>query len=451
MVEEEKELTEDQEEQSPVGFLDEKPKNVFHYKNYTLAFLGALVSNLGNLLYSFAVSFYILSLTGNNAFIQGAYLATGGIVYVLVTLFGGVISDRFHKGKIMFMCDYIKGGVIIGFTLLLMLVIQDANAKVTILFVIAVISNIIAAVFSPAAASLMPHILPEKAIQQGQSYYTMMDSGLSILGVILAGILYAVLPINVLFLIVGGCYVLSGFSEMFINYNYQKKEGKLTVRTVFSDIGDGFKYLITIKPLLYLMICVLFVNFFFSPINSNFFPYFVVTDVSNNDYLFSNVLEPEMWQSIISVAVGLGMIIMALIFSMKKQKDKISKGLRISFALLIVISLVFTISYILFKNDVFGINPLLIIFVVTMFGLGLLLVTINVPTSTKTMTIVEKDKLGKVSSLINIGSQGLIPLSTFLAGIALQSLGASWLLCICAAGLMLISIVIMISRQISKL
>ena len=39
--------------------------NVFQYKNYTLTFFGALVSNLGNLLYSFAVSFYILKLTNN--------------------------------------------------------------------------------------------------------------------------------------------------------------------------------------------------------------------------------------------------------------------------------------------------------------------------------------------------------------------------------------------------
>ena len=439
------------EEKEQIEVIEEKPKNAFRYKNFTLAFLGALVSNLGNLLYSFAVSFYILSLTGNNAFIQGAYLATGGVVYVLVTLFGGVISDRFHKGRIMFICDYVKGGMLIALTLLLMLVIKDANAKVAILFVIAVISNTIAAIFSPAAASLMPHILPEKAIQQGQSYYTMMDSSLSILGVILAGVLYATLPVNVLFLIVGGCYVLSGFSEMFINYNYQKKEGKLTVKAVFSDIGDGFKYLIKIKPLLYLMICILFVNFFFSPINSNFFPYFIVTDVSNNEYLFNNVLKPEMWQSIISVAVGLGMIIMALIFSMKKQKETLSQGLRISFAVLIGITIAFTSSYILFKNNVLGINPLLIIFVVTMFALGLILVTINVPTSTKMMTIVEKDKLGKVSSLINVGSQGLIPLATFLAGIALQSLGASWLLGICSAGLILISIVIMINRQIAKL
>ena len=130
-----------------------KPKNVFRYKNYTLAFLGALVSNLGNILYNFAVIFYILQLTGNNAFIQGLYLAVAGITYVLVTLFGGVIIDRFHKGKIMYICDYLKGAILILFTILLMFVFTTVNAKVVVLFVIAVLSNIIAAIFSPASAS----------------------------------------------------------------------------------------------------------------------------------------------------------------------------------------------------------------------------------------------------------------------------------------------------------
>ena len=161
-----------EEENNPIEYFEGKPKNVFRYKNFTLAFLGALVSNLGNILYNFAVSFFILKLTDNNAFIQGAYLATGGIVYVLFTLFGGVISDRFHKGKIMYICDYLKGGVIIGFTLLLMLVFKDATSQVVVLFILAVITNIIAAIFAPAAASLMPHIVPGQSIQQAQSYYS---------------------------------------------------------------------------------------------------------------------------------------------------------------------------------------------------------------------------------------------------------------------------------------
>ena len=429
----------------------EKTKNVFCYKNFTLTFLGAFVSNLGNTLYLFAVSFYILSLTNNNAFIQGAYLATGGIVYVLVTLFGGVISDRFHKGKIMFMCDYAKGGMLIAFTLLLMLVIQDPSAKVVVLFIIAVLGNIIAAIFSPAASSLLPRIVPEKSYQQAQSYNSLMQSSLGVLGVILAAILYSVLDIHVLFFIVGGCYVLSGVSEMFIKYDYQKNEDKLTVKQVFKDIGDGMKYIGKLKPLLFLMLGILLLNFFVSPLSANFLPYFVAADVASRNYLFSNFLTPEMWSSVIQVAYAIGMIIMALILSNRPQKDRIYKGLSISLIIFAALYVVLTTIYVFFVNNLADINVMLIAFVPIGITMGMVLITINIPITTKMLTIVDKDKLGKVNSVIDVGSQGLIPLSNFLAGLVISGLGASWLCIISTVGLSLMTIVLILNKHVKQL
>ena len=429
----------------------EKLKNVFRYKNFTLAWLGALVSNLGNTLYVFAVSFYILALTGNNAFIQGLYLATGGIVYVLVTLFGGVISDRFHKGKIMFICDYAKGGMLIAFTLLLMFLVQDANAKVAILFVITIIGNIIAAIFSPAAASLLPHIVPEKSYQQGQSYYSLMQSSLGVLGVILAAVLYSVLDIHVLFFIVGGCYVLSGVSEMFINYDYKKKEEKLTVKRVFSDIGDGMKYIGSLKPLLFLMIGILLLNFFVAPLSANFLPYFVATDVASQDYLFNKLLTPEMWSSVIQVAYAIGMIVMAIVLSNRPQKDRIYKGLSVSLIIFASLYVVLTTLYILFTNNVTHINVMLGAFIPIGVTMGMTLIAINIPITTKMLTIVDKDKLGKVNSVVDVGSQGLIPLSNFLAGLVISGLGPSWLCIISTAGLSLMTVFLVINKHIKQL
>ena len=429
----------------------EKTKNVFCYKNFALTFLGAFVSNLGNTLYLFAVSFYILALTNNNAFIQGAYLATGGIVYVLVTLFGGVISDRFHKGKIMFICDYAKGGMLIAFTLLLMLVIQNPNAKVAVLFVIAVLGNIIAAIFSPAASSLLPRIVPEKSYQQAQSYNSLMQSSLGVLGVILAAILYSVLDIHVLFFIVGGCYVLSGVSEMFIKYDYQKNEDKLTVKQVFKDIGDGMKYIGKLKPLLFLMLGILLLNFFVAPLSANFLPYFVATDVASHNYLFSNFLTPEMWSSVIQVAYAIGMIIMALILSSRPQKDHIYKGLSISLIIFAALYVVLTVIYILFVNNAADINVMLVAFVPIGITMGMLLITINIPITTKMLTIVDKDKLGKVNSVIDVGSQGLIPLSNFLAGLVISGLGASWLCIISTVGLSFMTIFLVLNKHVKQL
>ena len=432
------------EEQAPV-------KNVFTNKNFVLAFLGAFVSNMGNILYSFAVSFYILALTGNNALIQGLYLATGGITFTLVVLFGGVISDRFHKGKIMSICDYIKGAVIILTTILLMTVITGNTGKVIALFALAVVSNFIAAIFSPASGSLLPHIVPQESYQQAQSYYATMNSFQAILGIVLAGILYSTIPVNVLFLIVGGCYVLSGVSEMFIKYNYVKPEEKLTIRTALNDIGIAFKYLVSLKPILFLLIAILFVNFFFSPIDSNFLPYFIATDVTNSDYLFNNVLSPEMWSSIVAVAISLGSIIFAIILSTKKQKEFIAKGLRISFIAVSLLFVAITVLYVLYANGVYHINVFLISFVTLCFILGMLLVTINVPASTKMISMVDKDKLGKVNSLVDIGSQGLIPLANLLGGLIISSLGTSALLIGCTIGFVLITIFIAVCKQIGRL
>ena len=212
-----------------------KRKNVFKNKNFTLTFLGALVSNVASLFYSFAVSFYILKVTDNNALLQGLYLAAGGVTFCIVTLFGGVISDRFNKAKIMYICDYLKGAIIIGFTFLLMFVIKTTNGQVVALFIVSILLNAIAGIFTPASAALLPQIVDEDSFQQAQSYFSILNSFQSIFGILLAGIFYSLVPINILFFVVGGCYILSAISEMFIKYNseFEKRDEKLTVKAIF--------------------------------------------------------------------------------------------------------------------------------------------------------------------------------------------------------------------------
>ena len=426
-----------------------KRKNVFRNRNFTLTFLGALVSNIAALFYSFAVSFYILKITDNNALIQGLYLATGGIVYCIVTLFGGVISDRFNKAKIMYICDYLKGGIIIGFTLLLMFAIQSNTVKVVALFVVTVLLNGIAGIFSPASSALLPQIVEEQDFQQAQSYFSILNSFQSIVGVLLAGILYTLIPINVLFMIVGGCYIASAISEMFIRYtsDYEKRDEKLTEKAVFSDIGTGFKYLASIKALLSLMICILFCNFFFSPVYDNFLPYFIATDVAGSNYFFNDILEPEMWTSFTAVAVGLGSLIMGIILSATKQQEKCNKVVRYSMMAISLLFIIYAFLYFLFTKNYLSINALLIIMIVAFFIVGILLVLINVPTSTAMMKIIDKDKFGKVTAVTNIGSQGLIPLAMFLGGLAITYIGSFGLLAICAGGLTIISLFLFFNKS----
>ena len=436
------------EQEQPV-----KAENVFKNKNFTLTFLGALVSNIAALFYSFAVSFYILKITDNNALIQGLYLAVGGITFCVVTLFGGVVADRFNKAKIMYICDYLKGAIIIGFTFLLMFAIKSTAWKVAALFIVTVLLNAIAGLFSPASSALLPQIVKENQFQQAQSYFSILNSFQSIVGVVLAGVLYTLIPINVLFFIVGGCYVLSAISEMFIRYTseFEKRDEKLTVKAVFNDIGDGFKYLKSIKALLVLIVCILFVNFFFSPVFDNFPPYFIATDIAGSNYLFHETMAPEMWSSFFSVAVGLGSLVMGIALSMMKQKEKCNKTVRWSMMGVSFLVILLAFFYGLFANGAIGINALLIITLVILFLIGVSIILINVPSSTAMMTIVDKDKFGKLSSVMNIGSQGLIPLSMFLGGVALTYINSLGLLIACASGLLITSLVLFFAPSVRKI
>ena len=431
----------------------EKPNNVFRNKNFSLVFLGTLVSNIAALFYSFAVSFYILKITDNNALIQGLYLGAGGLTFCIVTLFGGVVADRFNKAKIMYICDYVKGGIIIGFTFLLMFVIKSIGWKIASLFIVTVLLNAIAGLFSPASSALLPQIVEEQQFQQAQSYFSILSSFQSIIGVVLAGILYTLVPLNVLFFVVGGCYILSAISEMFIKYTskYEKRDEKLTLKAVLGDIKDGFKYLASIKALLVMLVCILFINFFFTPIFDNFPPYFIATDVTGSNYFFHESIAPEMWSSFFSVAVAVGSLITGIVLSTLKQAEKCNRTVRWAMMAVSFLVILIVVAYALFTNNMININALLIILLVILLLIGASIILINVPSSTAMMKIVEKDKLGKVSSVINIGSQGLIPLSMLLGGIAITYTSSLGLLIICASGLLVTSLVLFFAPSVRRI
>ena len=426
-------------------------RNVFFNRNYRLVFFGALVSELGAILYSFAVSFYILEITDNNAFLQGLYLALCGGMLLLATPVGGVLGDRFSKAKIMFLCDYMKGGIIVLATVL-MLLFRSSDAHVLILFAVGILGNAVSGVFSPAAGALLPHIVVEEKLQQANAYFSIKSSLQSILGVVLAGILYAALPIHLLFILVGVCYILSGVSEMFIRYEHKPSEEKLTLRLALSDMGDGFRYLKTQKALMALMAAILFINFFFSPIGGNFLPYFVKTDVAAAPgYLFDRVLTPELWSSVCSVMIGISSLLAAAILSARPQEDKCGRKVAVRLGYIAMVMILLTVGYWLLVDRGLSLNGFLILLCVGSLLIGFLVVMINVPTSTVLMRVVDRDKLSKVSSIVSIVSQGMTPISSVLAGSVLQYLGSTPLLLVCSLGFTATALFLLFNKKVQDI
>ena len=429
----------------------QKKDNVFLNRNFRLVFLGALVSELGAILYSFSVSFYILEISGNNAFLQGLYLALCGAVMLVFTPVGGVLGDRKSKAQIMYVCDYVKGGMILLATVL-MLLFRKAGAQLVILFVLGILGNIVSGIFNPAAGAIFPHIVREDQLQQANSYYTMKSSMESILGIVLAGILYAVLPIHALFFLIGICYIASGISEMMIRYEFHPSAERLTLKVAVRDMADGVAYLKTKKAILALLASVLFINFFFAPVTGNFLPFFVKTDLAAApSYLLDSILTPELWSSVFSVCFGISSLLGAAILSGRAQEDKCGRKAARLLCAVAVVMIFLTACYFIFVDRSSQVDFFLIAMSLGCFSIGFLIASFNIPVNTAIMRIVDRDKLSKVNSLTSIGSQGMIPIASVLAGVILEALGSTALLAFCSAGFAITATSLLFSRHFREL
>ena len=405
-----------------------KKDNVFYNRNFRLVFWGALVSSLGATLYSFAVSFYILEISGNNALLQGLYLALCGIAMLAFTLVGGVLGDRMSKAKIMYVCDWLKGGMIILATVL-MLLFPSPDAQLVILFVLGILGNMVSGIFNPAAGAILPHIVREDQLQQANAYFSMKSALESILGIILAGILYAALDIHTLFFLVGACYIASGVSEMMIRYEFHAPGDRLTLKLALRDMADGIAYLGTKKAILAMLVSILFINFFITPLMSSFMPFFIRTNLAQApSYLLEDVLTPEMWSSVVEVCFGISSLVGAAILSSRPQADKCGRKIAKLLCLMAVVFTGLTVCYWIFVDHESRINAFLVSLCLGFLATGFLVVSVNIPAGTVLMRIVDKDKLSKVNSLTSIGSQGMIPIASVLAGGILNAWGSMALL-----------------------
>ena len=226
----------------------------------------------------------------------------------------------------------------------------------------------------------------------------------------------------------------------------------MTLRLAARDMADGIRYLKSKKAILAMMASALFINFFFTPVSSNFIPYFVKTDIAGApSYLFDKLLKPELWSSIFSVCIGISSLVGAAVLSARPQEEKIGFRTAIRLCLMAGVVIMMASSYWWFVERGTSLNAFLIAFCAGCLMTGFLVSYVNIPINTTMMRIVDKDKLSKVTSIISIISQGMIPIASVLAGAILGSLGSTMLLVICAVGFTATAVLTIFSRTIREL
>ena len=258
---------------------------VFRNKDFTLLFAGFFVSRLGNTLYNFAIAWYLYS-KGVNPTIVSLYLATGLLVTLILSPFSGVFADRFPKKNILVVTDFIRGATVIITGLLLYFAVF--SNEIILFFITTVILSINSSFFVPSAGALVPEVVGDENLQKANGAFSIISSFQTIFGALLGAAFIQFLGIELVFIINGASFIISGISEILIKVRYAKDnldDTSFDIKSYLSDLKGGMKYLIEDKGILYLLIGVVLLNFAMTPLFSNGFPYLFSQELNQTNLL----------------------------------------------------------------------------------------------------------------------------------------------------------------------
>ncbi len=384
-------------------------KELFKNKDFTLLFSGHFISQIGSVFYNFAVGWFLLSLT-ESPLIAGMYIALGGIITILTTSISGVFIDRMNKVFILYITDFIR-----GFTILLggfiMFTLNHEVYLIALLFSITVILALNNAFFHPASTALRPEVVADENLNQANALFSFIASVQMIIGLLLAGLLYSALGIELIFLINGISFIISGISEIFIKRRYDKpKQTKLEKKTFREDFIVGIQYIVKRQGLLMVMVSALLLNFAFAPFFANILP-----------YLFNLVLEKEPLDlSIVQITASFGMLVSGIIIGIVGKnmpiKSTILRGLSFTGAgFITLLILIMAVS-----SNTINYQQFMILFLPVMFLTMTANVWVNVPFMTGMLRTIDKEVRGRVFGLMDTISQAMTPLAFLLAGLLLE-------------------------------
>lgn len=373
--------------------------NKLFNKNLTYIFINQVLSNFGVGVLRFSVPLYILYIT-DNPVIFGVVSGIPFASLVLFSFFGGFLSDKIKKNKIMFWIDLLNFSIILLYVFLLGINGSLIFISLGLLFVI----NALQAIYSPAVDSGLRMVISSEKLTQANGLISLGVFIANILSPVVAGVLLNLMSLIPILIIGSACFFIAMIFDIFIKMPVLKNKDELSIK---SKVSDDFlkttKFIFKTKPILIKCALIFFLlNMTIRGIMSIGFPIIIIR------YLNMDINMVGIAQGIVMIGGLVGSII-AIVMNSKIRVDRI-------YIILIICGLsIFPIGLKLMLNMN---NEILFLFLILGSSIAVCLGQI---TFVITWTFIQKetplDILGKVLSLIMILPFLANAMGRFFAGI----------------------------------
>ncbi|MCT4598494.1 MAG: MFS transporter [Vallitalea sp.] len=395
-------------------------------KNMILFLVGKLVSLFGTRIYGFAMSLYILKVTGS-ALNFAITILLSTVPSLIFGPIGGVIADKLDRKKMVLLTDFFSGVIMF----VAFLLSQIYGLQLFIIYISTIFLSILNTLFSTGFDAALPNLVDDDKLGKINSYNQAINSLSSIIAPILGGVIYALVPATYFILFNGVSFVLSAISESFIEFYWKvdRKVQKINIKEVnfFDDIKNGFNYIKKKSDLMIVLEACLFINFLFTALAVSI-PHLLVVQFAVSDKAYGGI----------EAAFGVGSLLMSILFANKLGKFKpIKTGIYLMILASSFILCSIPLIFILLATIP---NFVPIYYGVVNFIIGSIIILINIPLVVYIQETSDDEYRGRVMALVTTIASAITPLGFLLHGLILDFI-PTWIIIIYAgAGVCLISL-----------
>lgn len=371
-------------------------------KNLVLFLSGKFVSLLGSQMYGFAMGLYILRLTGSGmSFAINILLST--IPALIFSPLAGSMADRKNRKAIVVGADLLSGLVMLA----VFAVTMNIGLKVGLVYLSTFLLRSISIFFTVTFDAAMPNLVREEKIGQIQSLSQAITQGTNILGPIFGAMLYAVVSPQLFLLANGISFVLSGISEMFIDFFWRVAPSEPNEEAdagYFASIREGASYMMG-NPMMKAMIRnIIGINFFFTVIGI-MIPVVLVRELQLSSRQFG------ITEALFSVG--------ALIWSIRMSQSADQEVTLLGYARKLIMLPILTLAMgfaVIPGISILNTVPPVVYYGILAFTMGASLMAVNIPMMVYIQKNTADENRGRVMGFLNMISMLISPLGFLIHG-----------------------------------
>lgn len=381
-------------------------------KDFSLLMSAKLVSLVGTNLQDFALSLYVLKITGS-ATKFASVLALAVIPQLVIGPFAGVFVDWLDRKKIIVWLDVLSG-IATGIFAAVFLV--NGRLSMASVYTLVIVLSLISTLYQPAIGTVIPSITEKDDLMDANGISSIIMNIGNLLSPVLGGLIYGIFGLSAVLVLNAVSFLISSAAELFICIpKNEKAPEEMNIKTFKTDFMEGINFIKTRRLILTIVFMAAIINFAFSPMSVGL------------TYISVNILKITYFQlGIVEFFSVIAMMVAPILASYVSKKVILGKILFYSLmscsAVVIVMAVVPAHAYLgLFKTNLIPYISLIIL----CFFTGIFVTIANIALGVMFQKKVPLELMGRVGTVMSAGCLACAPLGQMIFGILYDNINPS--------------------------